>query len=272
MLEQRDAWTIEPLPIDRAGQATMEAVRACVDRVDGLTELDWIRSTKLPGWKVIDLVWHIARAAARNAELLRHAMERLGPLPQVSDWGLPHPNDLEPPPTTSILAADLLQAHDMLGRQLDQVDESMEDLTVPTTPSGGPPLRHWLSTYVMEFGVHYDDLQRALGDLRPLQHDVLVATFARAPSMALEHARGDGLQPVAPRGYLLTADTCHIAFHWNGEWSPGGDPSVPTATVTADDTSIARLLVGRAAVGDPPQKIGGAWHLALDLPRWCGVW
>lgn len=272
MSEQRDAWTIEPLPVDRARQATMEAIKACVDRVDGLTELDWTRSTKLAGWTVIDLIWHIARAAARNAELLRHAMEHLGPLPEVSDWGLAHPNDPEPPPATSALVAHLREGHDLLAGRLGEIDESLEDLAVPTTPSGGTSLRHWLSSYVMEFGVHYDDLERALGDVGPLRDDVLTAIFASAPSMILEHARNDGLQPVAPRGYLLTAHSCHIAFHWNEAWSPGPDPSIPTATITADDTSIARLLVGRASVGEPPQQIGGTWHLALDLPRWCGVW
>ena len=90
--------------------------------------------------------------------------------------------------------------------------------------------------------------------------------------MALDHARNDELQPVAPRSYLLTADRCHIAFHWSGAWSQGADPGIPTATITADDISMARLLVGRAAIGEPPQQIGRTWHLALDLPRWCGVW
>lgn len=270
--ERQDAWTIEPLPIDRAEQATTEAIRACIDRVESLTGDDWSRWTKLPGWRVTDLIWHIARAAARNAELLRHAIEHLGPLPDVSGWSLPHPNDPEPPPATSILAVHLRQAHELLAERLGEVDESIEGLTVPTSPSGGPPLRDWLSTYVMEFGVHRDDLERALGDTRPLPDDVLTAIFARAPSMTLEHARNDGLQPVEPRGYLLTADRCHFAFHWNRAWFPGSESAIPTATIAADDSSTARLLVGRAAVGEPPQQIGGTWHLALDLPRWCGVW
>src|SRR5688572_71668 len=102
-----DAWTIEPLSVDRAAHATIESIKASVARIDGLTDPDWSRWTKLRGWRVVDLVWHIARAAARNAALLRHATEDLGPLPAESDWGLPHPNDPEPPPDTGLLVANL---------------------------------------------------------------------------------------------------------------------------------------------------------------------
>ena len=265
-------WTIEPLTLDRAAQTTIQVLEECSRRVRDFDPSDWSRWTKLRGWRMADLIWHIARAAARNAEIVRRTVDNLGPLPEISDWGLPHPNDAVPPPDTAALLEHLDASHHALAARVAALDESQADLTVPTAASGGPSLRHWLSSYVMEFGIHQDDLHRALEIDVPLNDDVLTAIYARAPRMALEHAASDGLQPVAPRNYRLIADRCDIDFHWNTAWRPGLVAEAPTATIIGDDLSIARLLTGRASVGEPPQRLDGAWHLALDLPRWCGVW
>jgi uncharacterized protein (TIGR03083 family) len=262
------------LDVGAAANATLGALDACGDQIARLSEEDWSRWTKLTGWRVPDLVWHLARGAARDAELIRRTVDKAGPLPTVADWGLPHPNDAVPAPDKASLVDHFARSRDQLARRLAELEASAAALPVPISPAGGPSLREWLSAYVLEFAIHRDDFDRALRAENRFDDDVLRAIFARAPATALEHAKEDGLQPVKPRAYRLVGETCEVAFRWDGEWTPGAprDPAIPVAIITADDSSLARLLTGRAAVGESPQQLTGAWHLALDLPRWCGVW
>ena len=221
-------------------EAAGAELRRILERAQGLAADDWGRPTRCPGWRISDLVWHVARQRTDSAET--------------------------PDPTG--------------------IQERLREKTDAMTGTAPPDAELALGTLV-EYTMHRDDLDIALGSDEPIDGAVARHLVVTRVEQAVGWASEDGLQPVAPRGYRVVGEDIDAGFYFDGDgWRAGHSPEVPTCTFESDPTTLCRLVFGRIPVTpfqaaeserawDPRLRLSGDLRVALpfDFMRWCyGAW
>lgn len=223
----------------------LTAYRRFVDLATGLGPTDPDRPTRLAGWRVDDLVGHVAWGMSMEADALRRAT---GTSPVAADG----------------LAAEL----DVFAAAIEDVDDP--ELLVPL-PTGTVPLAFAAPLFALEAAVHASDLADALGVDASLGADELAAALP-AVTGALGFLGALGERPDAPVRLALRGDTLGWDLVWDGvEWrviEERGDTALGDydAVVTGSDEEVFLCVLGRTPVRS--LRIAGDADLAGRLKAW----
>lgn len=216
-----------------ADAAAAEAL-AFADLVEGLAPERHRDPTPCAGWSIGDLGTHVATGALRDAEAFHRA--RFGTDCPPGELELPYDADL---------AATIRLGVDHLNTALARPPHRWPP--VPT-PFGPYAVDDALRCLVIEFGVHLDDLRRALGD----DHSAYSAAtrdalFGFGELYLLLQA--EPLETPALT-FTLAAPSAIMSVTWTGhQWTRGfGAPR--ECRVTASDDAIARLMLRRLDITD----------------------
>jgi uncharacterized protein (TIGR03083 family) len=246
------------------------------DWVDGLSEEDHGRPSVLPGWRVADLVAHVAFMLRRIVDVagVPTGKRPLSVAGYVGGY---------PPAANAILDREIAAARNRTGRELAAIlsdgrdgvrrllesrpDGATEGRVGPPDPTatvvGGPgPIRwdDYLVTRVIELVVHGDDLARSLPDREPLTLDrqaLRVAAVALARVLA-ERAPGHSVELRVPP--YVAIQCVEGPRHTRG---------TPPNVVETDPLTWVRLAAGRLgwadAVAGPSVRASGP---RADLAPW----
>jgi uncharacterized protein (TIGR03083 family) len=213
--------------------AFAETVDAAFDAVHTFKERlrpdTWSRGTRLPGWDVEALARHVAAAAWQQAEAFHRARVGAGEAPSYLEITLADPRE----------AIERCAAH--LRGAIDQLDAASEPI-VPL-PFAALPASFAAAVILIEYGVHLNDLEHALGedtDLRePVADAVVELMGAMLPGLASSG-------PDGPASFALRAEgrapTC-VAWR-DGAWqtAPDGDAD---CTIEGSASGVALFALGR---------------------------
>ena len=185
--------------------------------------------TRLPEWDIGGLARHVGAVVWQQGEAFHRARAAIAEAPSYLEIKLDDPVD----------AIERAAAHFRSG--IDQLDASSEPI-VPL-PFAALPASFAAAVVLIEYGVHLNDLEHALGeatDLRPPVADAVVELMgAMLPGLASSG-------PDGPVSYALRADgrapTC-VA------WRDGAWQSVPDGTadcmIEGSASDIALFALGR---------------------------
>lgn len=237
----------------------MEAIEAAaaVDEADQLIGLlteapEWDLPTRCAGWALGDLARHVAQSSA----LLTEGVERMLAGETV---GADRPPSLE---------GNREMILDALSSGVRRMEKTFSGLAAEHMPRPCPyffgtvPTESALTICAFEFGGHRSDVAHALGKEDSLPEAVARAALWLLPSMADEVP--DQAVAFSFRGTTLRAD----ASVRDGAWIMEEDCSVPTCTISGDDSSIALFAAGRLRSDDDRLRLSGATELASRFKTW----
>ena len=226
------------LPFPQTIDAAFDALDAFRER---LRDADPTSATRLPEWDIDALARHVAAVAWQQGEAFHRARV-----------GATHaPSYLE-------IGSDQLEraaAHMRSG--IDQLDASSEPI-VPL-PFAALPASFAAAVLLIEYGVHLNDLEHALGETTELREPVADAVVELMGAMLPGLASSE---PDRPASFALrTPDaTTHVAWR-DGSWQSGGEIE-PDCAIEGSSSDIALFALGRkpaseltsAATGRSPAR------------------
>jgi len=224
-------------------------IAADLDRLEGASEEDWDRPTRLSAWSVRDLAGHIAYGQELEAEAMRRARQGI---PEAADAPTPGPDQ------DSILAA-IRRNHEQLLAEMDQhTPESLGSAICPMYygPIPGPLA---VNVWAFEAGIHANDLAAALGKDLPLAPDVVQATAAVLGASLPLLATAATTRPASPLAFVLAGDTIRLDVRYDGAtWRPGPGPAEETIRIAGDDTAVLLFALGRIALDHLGLAVSGS--------------
>ncbi|MBI4884722.1 MAG: maleylpyruvate isomerase family mycothiol-dependent enzyme [Actinobacteria bacterium] len=229
--------------------ANQREVTAIIDRARTLTTDDWARSV-LPGWSVLDMLDHVARALAQQAE----AFER-GLRGELDPPEFPNPQAATPAKVIDDLVAGL----DALQRALAKlVPESMAALT--PMPFGVIPTPVALQIAVVEYGMHRWDLERACGSpTYDLSDDVAAASIAMVPGLLPMLAGRTEQRPAKPAAFQLASPVGAPIVVFDGEqWAPAEATDIPTTVISGSASDLTMFYIGRLNASSAGITVAGS--------------
>jgi uncharacterized protein (TIGR03083 family) len=233
------------LPFDQTIDAALDALATFTDRVRTAPERR-DAPTRLAGWDVAAMANHVAAVAWQQGEAFHRGRMLIGEAPSYVEVKLTDPVD----------ALERATAH--LRSGIDQLDASGEPI-VPL-PFAALPASFAAAVVLIEYGVHLNDLEHALGettDLREPAADAVVELMgAMLPGLASSG-------PDGPASFAIRADgrasTC-VAWR-EGAWQsvPDGDAD---CTIEGSPSAVALFSLGRIDAADPSLRVSGKVELA----------
>jgi uncharacterized protein (TIGR03083 family) len=210
-----------------------------------LRSADWGAATPCTGWSVLDLANHLATFAWQQGEAFDRA--RVG---------------ITVTPSHAEVDGDALEVLDVVADKLrvllPAVGALAPDALVPI-PAGTFPAQIAASILVFEYGVHRNDIERALGLGDDLDLDPVVAetVMQLLPLGMLARQAHPAVTPVA---YRLVGDSAEAGLGWTGEgWSPDAAALDGACTIRGTDAAVVLAALGRIPVTHP--------SLAVDDPN-----
>lgn len=227
------------LDLEAVRRAHSRDMAEALNRLTLATDDEWRAPTPCSDWTVADLAAHLAAGQALRAEALRRmraGVEESGPAAEVS--------------------GDRTAVLDVLREENARMEEALGALTeddlermVPM-PFGPFPLDLLLQIFVMEAGVHAQDLQMAMSGQGVLPLDVIEATTAILTAI-LDRGEEPPSEGVA---YRLCANNVDLAFSWRGGgWVYEADESA--CLIEGDDNTIVLFALGRIGADDPGLRV-----------------
>ncbi len=246
------------LSVDEVHRAVRREWGRVLAALEPLDDAALAAPTRCTGWTVLDLARHTAWGTSMEADALRRARTGAGGVAQGRDADV----------GAAAVRAALREAVDALLHELDRGAVAPD---VPLAlPTGAVPALFGLHVFVLEAGVHADDLAAALGRDEPMAPDVVDATAVvlSAALPALAALAGEGAE--APRsGTVVSVDGPNVALRCafvDGAWSAVDGSVEPTARVAGDDdTSVLRFALGRIPASDTRVHVSAE---AADFKRW----
>ena len=221
-------------------------------RLAGLDNVGWARWTRCAGWRVADLVAHVAWGVSMEADALRRA--------RAGDAGPAQGLRVEADEPAARLLEVSRSAVEDLRAQLGVLDAADLDHNAPL-PVGDLPVRAALQVFAVEAGVHASDLRHALGEDNALAEDVVMAAVvvltALLPVMATM-----GAPPPRDGVLAIVGSTLDLrAVARDGRWTIEND-APPTAWVRGADSDVLLFALGRLPYDSPRLMLDGDQHLA----------
>lgn len=254
------------MELERVRTVTADAWQATVDLLDGRTEHDLDRSTRLAGWTVRDLVAHVLWGTTMEAEALDHA--RVGdPSPAA---GRHH--DVSAAEAATALAAARAELLDRLDALAADV-EAAGDAATRTVPlaAGTFPYALVLDVVAMEAAVHADDLAAAFDAPSSLDPDGVAASIAVAAWLLPALADGAEDVPDGPRTIVVGEGPAFVFAPGEG-WSATPVDArvrdVADVIVDGDGADVVRWLYGRAPFDVAALTVRGDADVAAAAKRW----
>jgi uncharacterized protein (TIGR03083 family) len=136
-------------------------------------------------------------------------------------------------------------ARDQLYSQLEQL--TSEDLSKSAPMPYGPiPLPFALQVFVMEAGVHGNDLAYALGQPEDLAEDVTLATATVLAGSLPLLAQASKEVPTSGTTYRLTGDKVSLGLiNLDEGWKVGPIENEPDCQISASDSDLILYATGR---------------------------
>lgn len=225
------------LDLDGVRHAHQRDMAEVINRLTLASDNEWLAQTPCAEWKVVDLAVHLAGGQAFTADALRrmHSGDTdVGPVPAVSRDRATLLTQLRD--NNAELEAELAR---LSPEDLDGGDKAVH------LPLGAVPLEPALQIFVMEAGVHAQDVQMAMTGRGILPPDVIEATAA-----ILRRVFHPGEEPMEPATYRLLAPSHVFQFTWrDGQWvDEAGDDS---CCIEGDDNTVMLFALGRIPADDP---------------------
>ena len=238
-----------------ARQAVSQAWARYASILRSLSESDWERRTRLPGWSVRDLVAHTVAGTSMEADALRRW--RSGET-EAAVW--PQPDPAAGP--HELLAAQLESCAE-LSHQLTHVESGDRDRLVPM-PYGALPVDLVLQIFTMEAAVHAHDLAVACGKRGALDDDAVRATVVVLEVFRPVFAAAADETPTQPTTVALRSCDVDLRLRFDeGTWSSAPD-ATPTDVITGDDSTLVLFALGRV----PADAVGGSAAARQKFKAW----
>jgi uncharacterized protein (TIGR03083 family) len=234
------------LPLDDARTAIRREMAATLAVVDALDDAGWATPTRCDGWRVADLVAHLAWGQRLVAG---------GVAGMLAGRDTPELPDAVAADEPTALPGELRRAHEALVAELDRV--GADDVTRPAPmPFGLVPTALLLQVVAMEVGVHGSDLRAALGGDDGLADDVVRATAvvlgAFLPALA------SATRPAAPVAYRLAGEVVDLTLAFAGDaWTVAGDTGTPAVTLAGADSDLCLFALGRGTIDERRLHVDG---------------
>lgn len=215
-----------------------DRLRAAPDRLDA--------QTRLAEWDVATLANHVAAVAWQQGEAFHRARMQIAEQPSYVETKLTDPVD----------ALERAAAH--LRSGIDQLDASGEPI-VPL-PFAALPASFAAAVVLIEYGVHLNDLEHALGDTTELREPVADAVVELMGAM-LPGLASSG--PDGPASLALHAESrapTRVAWR-DGAWQSVADGDTD-CTIEGSPSAVALFSLGRISADDPSLRVTGDAALA----------
>jgi uncharacterized protein (TIGR03083 family) len=232
-----------------AAQAAERDLGAIISRLDGLADAGWGLPVRCQGWQVNDLAAHLVAGSRVQAEGLRRAADGV-----TESATLDPPADRDP----SSLMAALRDGRDRLLSALGELPPRALTGAVPLPP-GLLPTALALQIVPLEYGVHRNDLEWALGDPADLGQDIAATVFGILPRLLPRLAARSSIQspgdtsagPISFR--IATPRARFLVSHDGNAWSVAADDGRTTMTceISGGDSPVALFVMGRIDAGHP---------------------
>ncbi|MDT7743566.1 MAG: hypothetical protein QOE59_2644 [Actinomycetota bacterium] len=247
------------LTVERAGAALERCWSHVLATLADLSPEQLSLRTRCPGWDVAALVLHLTWGVSMEADALRRG--RTG-APGRAEGRTPSSHD------PNVLRAALRSGVDELLSEVRTVPAGGEDRTLPL-PYGDVPTALALQLFVMEAGLHTDDLACALGQEEDLDEDVVDATASALGVVLPAMAAATEARPSAGTVLAVTGPSLDLRVALDGDrWVAAGSAD-PTGVVTArDDSTALRFVLGRVGPHDPGLTVRGDGRVASEFNRW----
>ncbi|WP_299563697.1 maleylpyruvate isomerase family mycothiol-dependent enzyme [uncultured Mycolicibacterium sp.] len=224
--------------------AAVTEATAFADLLDGLDPDSWTAPTPCTDWTVAGLAQHVARGLARDAEAFHRA--RLG--------------STTPPGEIAFRDEDLADAIRLSADHLRAaVAAGPPDWPPVGLPFGRYPADAGMQCLVVEFGVHRNDLARAVKDPTvPFSAATRTALFGFGALYLLRQAEPVG----TPVCFVVEAPSVRMAVTHDGRRWRAGTGDAPRCVVRTDDDTAARLILRRCEITDPAIELDDPAGLA----------
>jgi len=228
------------LDVEAARRAHSRDMGEVLNRLTLASDVEWLAPTPCVGWTVADMAAHLGAGQAMRADALSRmqaGVEEPGPVPEVRG-------------DRAAVLAILKEQNARVEAEFARLTESDVQRAVPM-PFGALPLGVMAQIFVMEAGVHAQDVQMAMSGQAVLPLDVIEATTG---VLTLVLHRGE---PPAEEGvaYRLCSNNIDICFTWRGgEWDH--EPHEGACLIEGDDNTVLLFALGRIPPEDPGLRVG----------------
>jgi uncharacterized protein (TIGR03083 family) len=246
------------LSADHARQALERAWGGVLTTLDALPGEHWALGTRCPGWDVDALVRHLVWGVTMEADALRRA--RTGSSGAAQGRTAPG--------ARRDVTAELRRGVDDLLAEVAALPPTAGARPLPL-PYGDVPTALALQVFVMEAGVHGDDLSSALGRDEALHPDVVAGTAAALAAVLPAMAAATDARPPAGTVVAVTGPSVGLRFALEGDQWVAAGSGEPTGEVVADDDGSAlRFVLGRVGPDGPGLTVRGDDVVAAGFKRW----
>lgn len=222
------------LDLDAVRRAHSRDMAEILNRLSLASDNEWNRPTPCGAWTVGDVGCHLAAGQACRAEALRRmqaGVDEPAPVPEIRGH-------------REAVVAALREHHADVEGELDRLTPDSMDRSVYMA-FGPMPLHLALQIFVMEAGVHAQDIQMAMSGQGVLPPDVIDATASVLPTVL---KRGE--DPTGPLAYRLLAPNVDISFAWReGRWTQEAVDGA--CVIEGDDNVVLLFALGRIDADDP---------------------
>lgn len=222
------------LDLEAVRRAHTRDMAEVLNRATLASDNEWTRPTPCGNWTVGDLVAHLAAGQACRAEALRRmqaGVDEPAPVPEIRGH-------------REAVVEALRTYHEEVEAELAGL--TPDGMERPVQMAFGPlPLHLALQIFVMEAGVHAQDIQMAMSGQAVLTPDVIDAT---ASVLTTVLKRGE--EPAGPVAYRLVSPNIDLSFTWrDGQWMH--EPDDNACVIEGDDNVVLLFALGRIDAEDP---------------------
>jgi uncharacterized protein (TIGR03083 family) len=233
------------LDLDGSRSVTLRELDATVALLDGLSEAQWEIPMRCAGWGIGDLAGHLALVSWAQGEAFHRMLAGSTEVPAIPD--------LAPLGRPAALAA-LGKGRDHLAEAFARITPDETEALVPL-PFAVLPCLFALQVALIEYGVHRNDLQSALGTEGPVAPEVSAVIIeplpAFLPALTTE-------APPAPTSYRLSTPGATVSVVSSGDaWRVGEDPDIEVCEIAGDESAVSLFAMGRLPVAHPGLRISG---------------
>jgi uncharacterized protein (TIGR03083 family) len=218
---------------------------------------DWDTPVRCEGWSIADLVAHTAWGISMEAD----ALSRI----KKGDTDPASGVVQDPKANREALLDAATAARDQLYTQLEQL--TPEDLSKSAPMPYGPiPVPFALQVFVMEAGVHGNDLADALGQPEELAEDVITATAIVLGGSLPLLAQASQMVPASGMTYRLTGTNVSLDLaNLEEGWQVGPVEIEPDCMISASDSDLILFAMGRIPSDDTSLTITGDTGMASQF-------
>jgi uncharacterized protein (TIGR03083 family) len=208
-----------------------------ITRLQSAPDIGWDTAVRCEGWGIADLVAHVAWGISMEADALSRMREG------ISDPATGVVQD--PGAKREALLEVVTSARDQLYNQLEQLTLDDMSKTAPM-PYGPTPVPFVLQVFVMEAGVHSNDLAAAMGQPEELAEDVIAATAIVLGGSLPLLAQASKEVPSSGITYRLTGNNVSMDLaNLDGGWMVGPIETEPDCQISASDSDLILFAMGR---------------------------